>query len=91
MQIALLSDRILFMKSVKAKIKKSLGESNPSLAKEWHPTKNVKLSPNDVTPKVRKKVWWICKKGHEWEARIFSRNRGRGCPYCSGLKKDKTR
>ena len=30
-----------------------------------------------------KKVWWRCKKGHEWEAVISSRTAGRGCPYCN--------
>ena len=71
--------------------KGNLDTVNPILAKEWHPTKNGKLTPRDVTLGFKRKVWWICEKGHEWEAMIFSRNRGRGCPYCSGLKKDKTR
>ena len=31
-----------------------------------------------------KKLWWICDKGHEWEATVDNRNRGSGCPYCSG-------
>jgi len=65
----------------------NLEETNPILAKQWHPTKNRKLTPRDVTPGIGKKVWWICEKGHEWEARIFSRNRGHGCPYCYGLKR----
>ncbi|MBQ4587207.1 MAG: zinc-ribbon domain-containing protein, partial [Clostridia bacterium] len=34
-----------------------------------------------------KKAWWKCDKGHEWQARIASRNKGSGCPYCSGRKK----
>ena len=24
--------------------------------------------------------------GHEWQASIANRNKGRGCPYCSGKK-----
>ena len=59
---------------------------NPELAKEWHPTKNVPLTPNDVTPGSTKKVWWICHRGHEWVAAICSRPKDRGCPYCSGQK-----
>ena len=43
---------------------------NPQLATEWHPTKNSKLTPDKVTPGSGKKVWWQCKKGHEWEAAI---------------------
>lgn len=56
----------------------------PALAKEWHPTKNGSLTPRDVTPGSGKKVWWICGKGHEWEATVNNRSRGRGCPYCAG-------
>ena len=55
---------------------------NPKLAKEWHPTKNGKLTPKDVKCGSRNKVWWQCNKGHEWEAKISSRNSGTGCPYC---------
>lgn len=32
------------------------------------------------------KVWWVCNKGHEWEATLNSRSYGNGCPYCSGKK-----
>ena len=37
-------------------------------------------------PNSGKKVWWICNKGHEWQASIAHRNKGRGCPYCAGQK-----
>jgi len=56
---------------------------NPSLAKQWHPTKNGTLTPKDVVPGSGKKAWWLCDKGHEWEAAIRSRNSGNRCPYCS--------
>lgn len=55
---------------------------NPGLAKEWHPSRNGDLNPRNVTPGSGKKVWWICAQGHEWEAAIYSRNRGSGCPLC---------
>jgi hypothetical protein len=58
----------------------------PSLVKEWHPTKNFKIKPYDVTPGSGKKVWWICQKGHEWQAVIYSRSLGSGCPHCDKLK-----
>ena len=51
--------------------------------------KNVNLKPEDFMPNSNKKVWWKCGKGHEWQAAIYSRNSGRGCPYCSGHKKAK--
>ena len=59
---------------------------NPSLAKEWNYDKNNGLTPLDVLPNSEKKVWWICNKGHEWQATIGSRTAGSGCPYCAGKK-----
>jgi hypothetical protein len=59
----------------------------PVIAKEWHPTKNINLNPDDVAPGSTKKVWWKCPKGHEWETSIrFRIQRGTGCPICSGRK-----
>lgn len=62
-----------------------LATLNPKLAKEWHPTKNGKLTPYDVGAGSGRKVWWKCPKGsdHEWKTSIDHRNRGRGCPYCN--------
>ena len=57
---------------------------NPILANEWNYEKNNGLTPVDVSPNSNKKVWWKCSKGHEWQAIIQSRNKGTGCPYCSG-------
>ena len=62
-----------------------LATLNPELAAQWHPTLNH-LKPTDVTCHSGKKVWWQCKKGHEWEAVIDSRSKGSGCPYCSGKR-----
>ncbi|MGG3927686.1 zinc-ribbon domain-containing protein [Metabacillus fastidiosus] len=59
---------------------------NPVLASQWHPEKNGELTPTDFKPNSGKIVWWKCSKGHEWEARVQSRNRGNGCPYCSNKK-----
>lgn len=54
----------------------------PNLVLEWHPSRNGNLRPRDVTPGSAKKVWWICEEGHEWQAAIYSRSRGSGCPKC---------
>lgn len=62
----------------------NLQNIDPTLAKEWHPKNNKPLTPNDVTPNSGKKVWWLCKHGHEWQAVINNRRKGTGCPYCSG-------
>ncbi|MCR8666237.1 zinc-ribbon domain-containing protein [Aestuariibaculum sp. M13] len=67
---------------------KSLAETNPELADQWHPTKNGGLSPFDVSPRSSMAVWWKCPKGddHEWKTRITHRNNGVGCPICSNRK-----
>jgi len=64
----------------------NLADQFPTLAKEWHPRKNGSLTPSEVTTGSNKKVWWTCEKGHEWEAKVFSRTRGSGCPVCSGRR-----
>ncbi|MBR2727144.1 MAG: hypothetical protein IKD71_04540, partial [Solobacterium sp.] len=61
----------------------------PELASEWHPTKNGTLTPEMLTLGSGIEVWWRCKKGHEYKARISRRVRGDGCPYCSGHKVEK--
>ena len=71
---------------IKATSQHNLSVVNPKLAQEWHPSKNGKLTPKDVTPKFPQKFWWQCKKGHDWEARLDHRSNGSGCPYCSGRR-----
>ncbi|HAU1183611.1 TPA: hypothetical protein JBI17_12865 [Legionella pneumophila] len=58
----------------------------PEIIKEWHPTKNGKLTPYDVTPFSDKIVWWVCSKGndHEWQAAVKIRSKGHGCGVCAG-------
>jgi hypothetical protein len=59
---------------------------NPELIEEWNFVRNGELNPHDFSSGSHKKVWWKCKKGHEWEAVIHSRSYGKKCPYCSGQK-----
>ncbi len=72
--------------TVTSPAKQSLSKQFPHIAKQWHRHKNGSLDPSSVAPFSKKKVWWQCKKGHEWEATIASRSYGRGCPYCAGQK-----
>lgn len=66
-----------------ATIETCLATVNPSLAKQWHPVKNEKLTPSNVKPFSHKKVWWQCNEyQHEWQTSIMDRSRGRGCPHC---------
>lgn len=55
----------------------------PDLIREWHPIKNLPLTPECVLPGSEKKVWWQCSLGHEWQAKIRSRVDGCGCPVCA--------
>lgn len=64
------------------KFGQSLLERDPILASQWHPSKNGDLKPNNVTLKTHQKVWWLCSNGHEWEAAVYSRSSGNGCPFC---------
>ena len=63
-----------------------LATNNPELARQWHPTKNGDLTPADVVPGTRRKVWWVCDKGHEWRAAVSARVNGSGCPVCTSKK-----
>lgn len=60
----------------------SFGYLSSDLLKEWDSSKN-EMSPFKIRIFSNKKVWWICEKGHEWEAKVNQRSNGRGCPYCA--------
>lgn len=61
----------------------------PAIAKQWHPTKNWKLKPSNVSIKSHIKVWWLCDKiikcgcVHEYQQAIYTKTNNIGCPYCS--------
>lgn len=66
--------------------------THPDLCKEWNYKKNEQ-SPEIYSFGSHKKVWWICEKGHEWEAIINNRARhDHRCPRCSstGISKLET-
>ena len=70
-----------------------LGDFSEPLVSEWHPTKNGKLTPNNVSKGSSKRVWWQCLKDptHEWEATVTSRTQHqKGCPICSGFYPSET-
>jgi hypothetical protein len=66
-----------------ADIQNSLQERYPDIAREWHPTKNGRLKPSMVSYASGRNVWWKGDCGHEWDAFVYSRLGGSGCPYCS--------
>lgn len=58
----------------------------PGLSSEWDYEKNSPLTPAQVAHSSNRKVWWKCKLGHSWQAYIYRRSSGTGCPYCAGRK-----
>jgi hypothetical protein len=60
-----------------------LATTHPHVASDWHPSKNKEITPQDVTQGVTRKVWWLCKKEHEYQMMISEKSRGAGCPICS--------
>jgi hypothetical protein len=71
-------------------ITNSLATIDPNLAREWHPTRNGKLTAGDVTSASQRAVWWRCSKDedHEWRCAPADRF---GCPLCSGKRTDPKR
>lgn len=63
-----------------------LATLDPATAKQWHPTLNGSLTPEQVTLGSKKKVWWLCPEGHVWKTVIYARTGSRrtGCPVCAG-------
>ncbi|WP_370462444.1 zinc-ribbon domain-containing protein [Nocardiopsis sp. FR6] len=59
-------------------------EGRPDLAKEWHPRKNRDVELKNVASSSNLKAWWKGACGHEWDMAVAHRNKGLGCPYCSG-------
>lgn len=75
----------LYIVSVKDR---SLSVDNPVMASQWHPTKNGLVKPDMVKANSNKSFWWICEKGHDWQAKVSGRNgkNKQGCPYCSNKR-----
>ena len=63
-----------------------LSTTAPEVSERWHPTKNGSLSPGDITAGSKRKVWWLCEKGHEWQSPAYSVKAGTSCPYCAGKR-----
>lgn len=77
-------DKTLIQQYMQEIEKNSFADKFPDLAKEWHPTKNIGLSPNMFKPYSDKKVWWICKTcGYEYESTVGHRAYGSACKKCA--------
>jgi very-short-patch-repair endonuclease len=77
-----------FCENQQSCIHTSIVYTNPKLVKQWHPTKNGCLLPENFTYGSGQRIWWVCDKKHEWESTIDNR-RNRGCPYCRNKTEQK--
>lgn len=58
----------------------------PEIAKQWHPTENGNVMPNQVTAYSNKPRYWLCDKGHTFVNSPDKRVRGQNCPYCNNRR-----
>jgi len=68
----------------------NLAKIAPEIAAQWHPTKNGKLTPENVVAYTTKTAWFICEEGHDYSKAINRRVRyDLGCSVCAKLNKAK--
>lgn len=61
----------------------SLADLYPELLEEINYDKSA-VDPKQIHAGSEGPLWWICKRGHEWEAPVVRRTKaGSGCPQCS--------
>lgn len=65
---------------------RELLKDNIELMKQWNYEKNDNSLLENLTTGSTKKVFWVCEKGHEWEAMIYCKAKGTGCPICANQK-----
>jgi len=59
------------------------------LQAQWQGKLNRHLGHISIKPYSKRKVWWSCDQcpdglPHIWEAAVYHRTYGSGCPFCSG-------
>ncbi len=59
--------------------------TDPELCDSWDFRRNV-LKPTEVNRGSHKLIWWRCELGHRYQAAVYARAAGNGCPYCAGRK-----
>lgn len=55
----------------------------PDLAAQFDAEKNNGILPSEICRASNKKYWWICERGHSWQATASTRQKS-GCPVCAG-------
>jgi hypothetical protein len=63
-----------------------LATTRPDISKEWDFAKNTGTTTKEVTAGSNRKFFWVCPKGHSYQATVTHRASGKGCAYCAGQK-----
>lgn len=69
--------------------RRCLAEGRERLLSEWHPDKNLPLTPDRISSGSKKVVWWKCSEcGHEWQTQVkyrfgYGKHKPTGCPECA--------
>ncbi len=70
----------------KATSENCLKTTHPEIAKEFHPNRNGKHTPETLVSGSHIEAIWVCQHGHEWKAKVKDRSTGgKKCPYCKSL------
>ncbi len=64
-----------------------LSIARPDLTAQFHPNKNIDISPEVISFQHKGQVWWLCEKGHEWKEKVSNRVRQKtvNCKICESL------
>ena len=63
---------------------------HPDLLNEWDYERNT-ISPQAIVSSSKKKIWWKCPNGHNYQTSVYSRTGlHTNCPYCAHQKSDGT-
>lgn len=61
----------------------SLSFTDPQIAAGWHPTRNLRHTPDTVARTDRHAVWWVCEdEGHDFWMKVRTRVAGGRCDVC---------
>ena len=62
-------------------------KEHPEIAAEWDSEANTHINPEIDGYSASKMSWWVCDKGHRYNALLYTRTLySQGCPYCAGKR-----
>ena len=63
----------------------SISKMRPELVAEWS-SRNLPITPDDISYGSNKVFWWIGPCGHEWQTSAKARSCGEKCSICSNAR-----